>query len=1180
MILIDPLFIYQDSAITSILDHSRESLNLTDFDSKGYSPTCYPSRWWEPRFHSTVLEQHWKKKVIEFLQRRYRIALLFIGLFTLLWIVFFSVQLPVSPSSTNIQQNSELSSEWLAIESVKYSPWFIIGGVATFIIMLALLCLTFWKHYAKVAVVMSVVLALVLMGASCALAVSLHLMDGIIGISTISFVAQFTITAIVILVVFMLSRHYIVLPVLMCTVYVIVLEALSGTLSSVINEQVLSTASNGTATGGETDYTKLFISSSVSRLCFHLCLILCGVTTAYLSQIQLHDTFWHIGQCVITRELLESERDVEEKTIHSMMPRPFAEVLLQTQVQIAYMIHQEVNMAHENVPRAIKSISNSIPFTACMKDRVSILFADIVGFTSFSSMLNAAELVSILNEVFSSFDELTLKHKCEKISTLGDCYFCVSGCPEADAGHADNCVEMGLSIIKYLEIYRQRTGRPISMRVGIHTGSVLCGVMGTKRFKFDVWSRDVTIANKIESVGMPGRVLVSQATKSYLSNVFSTEEAMLDQVPQEISNLRLYFVSRHHDRSVSIGSTSVIWKQRIRNIDSVGKGNDVNDLNIKPPESKKSSKTLSWFPWRRPSLPPPMDDAPPSHTLRDSLSRHSHLQRCASYADIANPRVDKQEPLDCKIVQLMEEHKVNFDSYFDPRLHMFSAFFGNSDLEKKYRNYGRDIVNPHDGTRMDSELGFKITKISYIVDVVTLIVVFILIMVGAAINLSGGSAFSGGEKPLYEAWLIIFVTGLFVDALVLACVVAIYAPQIFPAKFVRHAQIIINWYMRSLVALFLIYYPMSMVVVSLTQCYGTGFSSIEDLIHVQMAFYITIVVLISSINFMGVSYVAKVVGGVCSSALTVILVSAIHLNVCALKLPANETSKDKIDNRTILFDTQHQILENYYNRHITPEAVILLMLILALLTVVNRMSEVSVRLSFIGRIEAAANKQYARQQKNQAQWLLFNIIPPHVAMELRATDGYSCNHEHIGVMFASIVNFSDFTRSQRGGEEESFRLLNRIVREFDNLLDKRRFCNVEKIKTIGSTYMAASGLNLPNDRVDIQHLIQLIDFAFQLGDVLRRINILVPGFAFHLRIGFNYGPVTSGVVGSRKMMYDIWGDTVNVASRMDSTGQVQKVHAPEQCMKLLGPHVTWDFNRVVDVKGKGKMRTVFITGRK
>lgn len=1043
-----------------------------------------------------------------------------------------------------------------------------------FITELGLLCLTFWKHYAKVAVVMSIILALILMSASCALAVALHLTDDFVGVSTISFVAQFTITAIVILVVFMLSRHYILLPLVMCTLYVIVLEALSSTLGAVVNNAVLS---NANTTTSSTDYTRLFISSSVSRLCFHLCLILCGVTTAYLSQIRLHDTFWHIGQCVLTRELLESERDVEEKTIHSMMPRPFAEVFLQPKVQIAYMIHQEVNMEHDNIPRAVKSVS--IPFTACVRDRVSILFADIVGFTSFSSTLTASELVSILNEIFSSFDELTLKHKCEKISTLGDCYFCVSGCPEPDASHANNCVEMGLSIIKYLEIYRQRTTKPISMRVGIHTGSVLCGVMGTKRFKFDVWSRDVTVANKIESVGMPGQVVISQVTKSYLSNAFSTEELELDHVPPELCGLGLYYVSRQHDRSVSIGPTSVIWKQRIRNIDSVGKGTDPGDFDVKPPNKKDGGKVASWLPWRRPSQPP-MDDTLPSHTLRDSLSRHSHLQRCASYADIANPRLDREEPLDCKIVQLMEEHKVNFDSYFDPRLHIFSAFFGSSDLEKRYRNYGRDIVNPHDGTRMDSELGFRITKVSYIVDVVTLMLVFILIMVGTAINLSGGSAFSGGDKPLYEAWLIIFGTGLVVDGVVLLLVVAVYAPRLFPVSFVRYAQIIINWYVRSLVALFLIYFPMSMVVVSLTQCYGSGFSSIEDLVHVQMSFYITIVVLISSINFMEVSYVAKVVGGVCSAALTIILVSAVHIKVCALKLPNNETSKSLLGNRTILFDTQHQILENYYHRHIIPEAVILLMLILALLMVVNRMSEVSVRLSFIGRIEAATNKQYARQKKNQAQWLLFNIIPSHVVTELRLTDSYSCNHEHIGVMFASIVNFSDFTRSQRGGDEESFTLLNRIVHGFDSLLDKRRFCNVEKIKTIGSTYMAASGLNLPNNRTDVQHLIQLIDFAFQLGDVLRRINILVPGFAFHLRIGFNYGPVTSGVVGSRKMMYDIWGDTVNVASRMDSTGQVQKVHTTERCMKLLGPHVTWEFNRIIDVKGKGNMRTVFITGRK
>ena len=194
------------------------------------------------------------------------------------------------------------------------------------------------------------------------------------------------------------------------------------------------------------------------------------------------------------------------------------------------------------------------------------------------------------------------------------------------------------------------------------------------------------------------------------------------------------------------------------------------------------------------------------------------------------------------------------------------------------------------------------------------------------------------------------------------------------------------------------------------------------------------------------------------------------------------------------------ILRTYYNHHIFPEALILFLLILTMLGVVNSMSEVSVRLSFISRIEAAVNKQSTHQQKNQVEWLLYNTIPPHVVMELRNTGWYSRNHECVGVVFASIINFGELRSGE--GDEASFRLLNRIVREYDSLLDRSQFSHVDKIKTIGSTYMAASGLNLPAGKGDcVGHLVQLIDFSLQLHEVLRKFNILVPGFSFRLQIG-------------------------------------------------------------------------------
>jgi class 3 adenylate cyclase len=154
-------------------------------------------------------------------------------------------------------------------------------------------------------------------------------------------------------------------------------------------------------------------------------------------------------------------------------------------------------------------------------EEMTVLFADVVGFTRFASRLEPREVVEVLNRVFSRFDALVEEHRLEKIKTIGDAYMVVGGLEHDPADHAERVAELGLRI---LEEVRAMTGEhALDLRVGMHTGPAVAGVIGIKKFIYDVWGDTVNTASRLESHGVPGRIQVSRSTYERLRDRFAFE---------------------------------------------------------------------------------------------------------------------------------------------------------------------------------------------------------------------------------------------------------------------------------------------------------------------------------------------------------------------------------------------------------------------------------------------------------------------------------------------------------------------------------------------------------------------------------------------------------------------------------------------------------------------------------
>ena len=157
-------------------------------------------------------------------------------------------------------------------------------------------------------------------------------------------------------------------------------------------------------------------------------------------------------------------------------------------------------------------------------ESATVLFADIVGFTSLAARISALEVVNFLNQIFSKFDELTEKHDLEKIKTSGDAYIVAGGVPVPRADHAEAIANMALDMQKVIADFKTDTGESFQIRIGINTGPVVAGVIGTKKFIYDLWGDTVNVASRMESQGLPGYIQVTTAIYERLKDRYIFEE--------------------------------------------------------------------------------------------------------------------------------------------------------------------------------------------------------------------------------------------------------------------------------------------------------------------------------------------------------------------------------------------------------------------------------------------------------------------------------------------------------------------------------------------------------------------------------------------------------------------------------------------------------------------------------
>uniref|UniRef100_A0A3P8VQ86 Adenylate cyclase type 3 n=1 Tax=Cynoglossus semilaevis TaxID=244447 RepID=A0A3P8VQ86_CYNSE len=857
----------------------------------------------------------------------------------------------------------------------------------------------------------------------------------------------------------------------------------------------------------------------LANIVIYVCAITVGVMSYYMADRKHRKAFLEARQSLEVKLNLEEQSQQQERLLLSILPKHIADEMLQ-------------DMKKEPSQKEMQQFNTMYMYR---HENVSILFADIVGFTQLSSSCSAQELVKLLNELFARFDKLAAKYHQLRIKILGDCYYCICGLPDYREDHAACSIMMGLAMVEAISYVREKTQTDVDMRVGVHSGTVLGGVLGQKRWQYDVWSTDVTVANKMEAGGIPGRVHISQSTMECLHGEFDVE-------PGNGGDRCDYLKERGIETYLVVVPKGTVGNSCINGAKlSVTSSNGNSPLLINTTECNGSANTACTTP-----------EEPEELDTRVSRGR-------LRLRDLAERVIDAQEN-EQELNKLLNEallERETVQALKGKHTNRLSLRFVDPDLETRYS--------------VEKE---KQSGAAFCCSCVVLL-------------------FTAVMEVLIDPWLIAnyitFAVGEVLLLILTICSLAAIFPRVFPKKLVSFSSWIdhTRWARNTwaMAAIFILTMADIMDMVSSTPS-STSSSSTWSVPNGCMD------------NPKYYSYIA-----VLALMATTMLVQVSHMvKLTLMLLITAATGLVNIYSWRDIFDRYDMARFQDYRSYLVPSKFTMTIMIFIMMVsfyYFSRHVEKLARTLFLWKIEVHEQKEKVYEMRRWNEALVTNMLPEHVARHFlgskkRDEELYSQSYDEIGVMFASIPNFSDFytEESINNGGIECLRFLNEIISDFDSLLDEPQFRCITKIKTIGSTYMAASGVTPDvsngyacmkkeeqSDRERWQHLADLADFALAMKVTLMNINY--QSFNnFMLRIGLNKGGVLAGVIGARKPHYDIWGNTVNVASRMESTGVMGNIQVVEDCYNILKDYGFRFVRRgPIFVKGKGELLTYFLKGR-